>query len=555
MKYLISSIFTFIFSTAYAQQVTTSSNFLFKISKATVEKDSIYNINITDDNFFKISIDTAGLSIDSIAITKSSLVFEKDKFANNAIENWNKTYSLKVGEKLYYIFNGYKVKAKGELNKAAAKVTLDTSYIKFALKVERKAPTASFEETAIATVKKTVQELFNEQTDSKNVGVFSLTQAKDRKVNVCFKRKKEEAIYIIDSVSIYFDKGVIVKRGLFVKVHKEGDNDNILTFRNMGAAISLAKIDRAFDYKLTLSNNIYDPTSLTLGQVIGYEAIGDFQYPDGGLVTLTGNSPNKTISNVVTLKDMINMSIFTDLLALVGKKPNGVLQAELDAHFITNTVSQSFKHRLSEREEKKCEDEGKKSEPKDRTIFAFVNPYFNLAKFDSKFQQFDLKKGVDTVIAGKRTIDRLYANQIAYLRAGTRVNVYTRNLYPNEQVQFNIGAELALTNADSLIGKDLVSVMYYPEYVYKVNRMSNFGFEASLRCLFQFTSKNNTIENNKPKTFLNPQVVLYYYPFSNPESRIYLRYAHFAELSKKDKNSNYPQIQFGYKTNLFKQPK
>jgi hypothetical protein len=550
MKILASLLACCLASSLHAQTFSDTSKFAFKITKS-IKADSVYTKEIASGQPFIVQIDSLGLSKDSMTLIQTQLVFEKTKALAKDIKNWNSTYSLAEGEYLVYVFNVIKKVVKKDTSTAqkpvSAKVNLVDSNFQFQLKIERPKPAPP----AQNPVSKTIEDLFNKGSVEKPIGIFELKGIASREFEISKNRK-----FVIDSVAVVYDHGVILKNGLMVKGRVKDSPDSILYFRNLNAAISLARLSRYNNYMLMRTDGD-TCDKLRFSQVLSYEPIGKFYYPDGGSVGLTKSKRSATISNATSATDVVNMSIFTDLLALVGRRANGVVQAELDAKFITNTVSRrnvlkaNSKNRSSKFDSTDCKLE--KKEKKDGTWWAFVNPYFALAKFDSKFQRFDSATGViDTVSKNKYKVDRLYANRIAYLRAGTRVNLYTKNLWPNEQFQFNFGAELTLTNADSLIGKDLVNIMYYPEFVYKVNKMENFGFEASLRYLLQFTSKNAKIDNDKAVSFLNPQFVLYYYPFSNPESRIYLRYAHFAQLGGSGNNTNYPLFQFGYKTNLFK---
>ena len=177
----------------------------------------------------------------------------------------------------------------------------------------------------------------------------------------------------------------------------------------------------------------------------------------------------------------------------------------------------------------------------------FVKAYFRLLKFDSKFAQLDSinnqRDNVDSVV------NRLYLNQIAYLQAGAKANVFRLGLGNKQQFLFNIGAEISLTNADSIYSKDLINISYYPELEYTVSRLDNFGLEASIKYLYQHAAKNSPFKNKERICIFNPQVTIYYYPFSNPNNKIYVRYAHYAQIG--DGKYNYPQFQFGFKTNLF----
>lgn len=91
---------------------------------------------------------------------------------------------------------------------------------------------------------------------------------------------------------------------------------------------------------------------------------------------------------------------------------------------------------------------------------------------------------------------------------------------------------------------------YYPELVHTINNIENFGLEIGLKYLWQSVPKNSPFNNRETVSILNPSVTFYYFPSANPNNKIYLRYAHFAQLNG-DLKLNFPQFQFGFKTFLF----
>jgi hypothetical protein len=372
------------------------------------------------------------------------------------------------------------------------------------------------EKTVDEKIKEAVEErvsgLFTEKTDSKKVLMFTLNNKKILPLN-----PRSADSLLIDSVSITFLNGKITRGGMYVKL-TNGDY-----YRNQRRSFSLGKKNYN---KYLYIDNLEGLNRIKFLDAIDFTYLQRFNYPDNGTITLTRKKDTIYIENKTTISNLLNIAIYSDLLALIGRKANGIIQTELDANFITNTRTWT---------------------KFDFTPFSFINPYFGLSKFDSKFQQIDSSKVGKN---NKDSIDRLYINQTAYLRAGLRFNFAKISLWPNQEMQINGGSELVLTNADSIFKKDIVTINYYPEIIYRVNRMDNFGLEVAARWLIQVPSKNIEFFNSKPVVFFNPQVSMYYFPFSDPNKRIYLRYNHFAEIGAG--KSNYPQIQFGYKTNLFK---
>jgi hypothetical protein len=524
-KYLIVILIAF-FSISVKAQIQ------FQIDEIHYKLDSIQNwkkldtILIKNSNKFRLILDKSALN-DSPTLRKITLLkkFEVSKEIAN-LDN----EKFKFGEdeiqilviKVFVITN--KPIATANRNNAAnIPIEKDTISKEFRLVIYR--AKEKVEKTVDEKIKEAVEErlsgLFNEKTDTKKVLMFTLNS---KKILPQFTNPKESAknkdlkdSLFIDSVSITFLNGKISRGGMYVKL-SNGDY-----YRNQKRSFSVSK--KKYDKYLFIDNSI-DEKGIKLMEAIDFTYFQRFNYPDNTTLTLTRKRDTAYVENKTTISNLLNIAIYSDLLSLIGRKANGIIQTELDANFITNTRTWT---------------------KFDFTPFSFINPYFSLAKFDSKFQQIDSSKlGKNN----KDSIDRLYINQTAYLRAGLRFNIFKISLWPNQEIQINGGAELVLTNADSIFKKDIVTINYYPEIIYRVHRMDNFGLEAAARWLIQVPSKNIEFFNSKPVVFFNPQVTLYYYPFSDPNKKIYLRYNHFAEIGAG--KSNYPQIQFGYKTNLFK---
>ncbi len=491
-------------------------------------------IKIEKSNLFKLNIDTSSFG-DSLKLIQTKLI---DKHASQIILKWDKEYTLKEGESISFEF---KIERKTKVAESSkTKDDFDTIAINLIVIHQEKPKEKNADEKMRETVTASIKEALLEESKDKGIGQFEIKnyyiKGKLNSSNNCTQQKKKNSQIVdlkIDSIYIRTEDGAIARRGLFVKAI-DTITKIVYYFRNMQAPIELAKNERRYGDTLFLANGEGCQVYINYGELLQYTFIGKFSYPDNGEFFINQQKKIATVSNKISLKDIINISIFTDLLSLLGRRANGVIQTEFNATFITNT---------------------KNTINKDKILWSFISPYFAFSKFDSKFQQIDSFNANIKKINGKDSINRLYINQIAYIKSGLKLNIFKRSFWPNEQMQINVGAEMTLTNADSIYKKDLVMLNYYPEILYKVTRMENFGMEASIRYLVQTPAKNLNFYNDKPSVFFNPQVTLYYYPFSNPDNRIYFKYAHFAEIGAKGNNSNYPILQFGYKTNLFKKDK
>lgn len=326
----------------------------------------------------------------------------------------------------------------------------------------------------------------------------------------------------IKNIGIVVENGGIIKKGITVRF---ADSSSLI-FKNQQAPISIYSLRKRLKDKLYVEN---DPRKLyvQVKDLFYYDYKGKFHYPDQDSVTLTPESPVDSVYNFTDFNDIIDVTVYTDLLALVGRKPNGIIQTQLSGNFITNTRNFYRNWNL--------------------ILFNTVNPYFRLSKFDSKFVQLD-----STIITKKDSIilRKVYLSQVSYLQAGLKANLFRVGFGPNQEILVNMSVDFNLTNADSLFNKDISFVNYTPEIQYRLHGMENFGLEVSCRWMIQQYSRNVPFKNREGITIFNPQVTAYYSPFSNKKARIYLRFSNFAEID--NGKYNFSQFQFGLKTTLFK---
>lgn len=532
MKYILTPLLCIVFISSNGQNnLDEAIYYTYKIN-GNIKDGNKDSLKINSEKSFVIKIDTTALG-DTLQLFESRIV---EKYSKKNITVWDNTYKLNEEEKIIFEFE---IKRINKTENAAKPNEVKNKIIQLIVIREKKEKNADEKMRELVTT--TIKEALLEESKDKNIGQFEIqNEFVELLLDITSDKKKKEkpvpeikGFIKIDSVFIRLEDGVISRRGILVKAINT-TTKKVLYFRNLKASIDLSKNEYEYNHKLYLDNNKTSKEYILFGNLLKYTFSGKFCYPDNGEYYVTQKEKVAKVYNKITLRDILNISIFSDVLSLLGRRANGIIQTEVSANFITNT---------------------RNAKEGDFVWWSHTSPYFSFAIFDSKFQQIDTVNASIKKINGKDSINRLYLHQIAYIRTGIKVNICRRSFWPNEQLQFNVGAEMSLTNADSIYKKDIVMVNYYPEILYKVNRMENFGMEASIKYIVQVAAKSLNFFNDKPIFIFNPQVTLYYYPFSNPENRIYFKYAHFAEMFTKGKNSNYPQIQFGYKTNLFKKDK
>jgi len=260
-----------------------------------------------------------------------------------------------------------------------------------------------------------------------------------------------------------------------------------------------------------------------------FEYTGNGYVPDDTTIFLTPAKRGKTLSATSNLNSLINVSLYTDLAGLLGRRANGIINTDVSGKFIINTrnlINWDF------------------------TPLAFVEGNIVLSKFDSKFKSLDssfIKLGKN----GERdTVDRMQLIQTAWLKGSIKFNLFSYRFFYYQNLYVNIGTRINVVNGDSLFRKDrdIIFFDYYPEVIYSINKLRNFGMDISLRWLQQRVADKEPFANNGWESVFNPQIAFFYYPIANQSNKIYLRFNYFAN-SKKDAN-NFYQLEFGIKSDL-----
>jgi hypothetical protein len=325
----------------------------------------------------------------------------------------------------------------------------------------------------------------------------------------------------LDSVSLVIKEGQLMRKQLLVKT-REG------YFWNHDAPIAVNRINERGSDNLGEKNKPYTGNYILLGELLEY--IGDGYVPDDTTIVLTPKKSQKRLSATSNLNSLINFALYTDLTGLLGRRANGIINTDISGRFITNTRNWPYNV--------------------DVTPLAFLESNFVLSKFDSKFKSLDsssLRLGTG---GAKDTIDRMLMMQTAWFKGSVKLNLFTWKFFYYQTLSFNVGARINVVNGDSLFRKerDIIFFDYYPEVVYSINRLRNFGMDISLRWMQQKLADKEPFANNGWESVFNPQIAFSYYPVDNQNSRIYFRFNYFA--NRKKEANNFYQLQFGIKTDL-----
>lgn len=356
------------------------------------------------------------------------------------------------------------------------------------------------------------------------VGTVTLADSTGRvKIYKKGKNKNEQILYKeskIDSVRFSIEMGKLSTK--LVRVYAGGEE-----FENTKAPIPVLRIKkRKYDNLWNFEEDKY----IRIGDVLRYAPVSWHIPDDVDNLLLTPEKRAQSLSAASNLNSLINVSLYTDLAGLLGRRANGLINTDVASRFITNTGNFSNK---------------------DITPFSFIEGSISLSKFDSKFKSMD-SSSIKAGPSNQDTVDRMQLIQTAWLKGGLKANLASYRFSRSQYVQVNIGARINVVNADSFYrkekDKDIIMFDYYLEAAYNISRLKNFGMEISTKWIFQRLADKEKFYNKEWEYIFNPQISFSYYPVSNQNSRIYLRFNYFA--NRKKEANNFYQLQFGIKTGL-----
>lgn len=310
-----------------------------------------------------------------------------------------------------------------------------------------------------------------------------------------------------------------IREGRIIEIIVDTDKD---TFKNRTSSISIPYFENAKDDRLYNRNSSF----LILTEVIDFKKRAGYSWiPDDTLIELNSEKPISDVSTSTSLNVLADVVVYSDMLALFSKEPNGLVQTEIAFKIMTNTRNISwFGHGFA--------------------LTRYIKPFFSLAKFDSEFQNTNVNTTDTNTVNRTQLLQRtnfsfgLNANIISwssrdkftlYLDAGWR-STYANVKKANESIE-----KINSTNILGTLG-------------FKISNISPINLNMSITGLWQNINASTTLTNYDYVFYLSPQIVLSYSIDPFQKSKLFARYAYYQNTSVV--REAFSQIQIGYAANL-----
>lgn len=346
--------------------------------------------------------------------------------------------------------------------------------------------------------------------------------------NKCFRKKNQDlnnivkkgekinfGINYIDSVNVTISEGVIEHIRVFTK------DGNVFT--NICSPIPLLTIEKRFNDKLY---NPRDNSFIFLKDAVSFEAKRRFNYfPDNQEIkienTIDSTGKIKTGSKKLVaengINSLVNLQVYSDLLAIFGNEANGLIQFEANSKF--------YLHRGTY---------------KNSYIFTpldAIEPFFHFSRIDSKFDTISLTAG--------QQVNRMELFRRYTYAVGLDVNLLRADFRPHNSFEWKLGYMYSSSNLN-VNGNELSAALHtpYTELALKSKKLNNFTFDLRGRFLLQKLNKNEIIENDEWNQLISFRAGISYFPNKKKSDKIFLRFVNYLNLS--DRKEDFSLLQLGF---------
>lgn len=268
-----------------------------------------------------------------------------------------------------------------------------------------------------------------------------------------------------------------------------------------------------------------DSVACKLSDVLTYvDELDKANYlPKDELIILNKENQEKKLMMQTDINSFIDFRVYSDLLALLDKEGNGLVQSEISSKITINPRSAN----------------------KNTTFFSYLEPLFKLSKFDNKYKSQNVTDSIKPF-----EIDRLKLNQLAYVELGFRINFFKVNLFQHTFDILNGGMDFKYSDVLFQKTNELKTLNTFGIFVEtrgQILKYKNFGFEYGVQGYFQKIQDSNIKLYNLYDPYIITEFSLFYHPKSNPLNMIFIR---FKNIQTGTGTDFYSVLQFGYKSRL-----
>lgn len=319
----------------------------------------------------------------------------------------------------------------------------------------------------------------------------------------------------IDSVAVAINEGVIEH----IRVYTKGGN----TFSNTKSPIPLITIEKRFNDKLY---NSRDNSFIFLKDAVYFEANRRFNYfPENQELklknifnadsTITTDSKKLVAENGIN--SLVNLQVYSDMLAVFGNEANGLIQFEANSKFYLHRGTYRNKYIYKP--------------------FDAIEPFFHFSRIDSKFDTISLATG--------QQVNRMELFRRYTYAVGLDVNLLRADFRPHNSFEWKLGYMYSSSNLN-VDGNELSAALHtpYTELALKSKKLNNFTLDLRARYLLQKMNPNEYIDNDEWNQLFSFRAGISYFPNKKKSDKIFLRFVNYLNLS--DRKEDFSLLQLGF---------
>lgn len=269
---------------------------------------------------------------------------------------------------------------------------------------------------------------------------------------------------------------------------------------------------------------------LILGEIIEFDT--DY-YPNDTIIELSkdnGNINTKVdLYASANLNSFLTVKVFSDLLALLADKGNGLIQTEANAQINVHrtNVCNSYSY-----------------------FFSNIEPHILYSKFDSKFQKLEL-----TPLNSRFELNSIKTLQNSFIQFGLNTDAFTWFWNSKKRNKFTVNAGVLwyindLITSDTKVEGQVISFAFTAQISNRFSPLPNVYCDVNFRLLKnQLTGTKNLDSKeiaikNKDEIIFNPNLLISFYPVEKKTSNLFFKFSYFSDFQAN--SYNFYQMQVGY---------
>lgn len=331
-------------------------------------------------------------------------------------------------------------------------------------------------------------------------------------------RVLEDAI-LITKVHFNIDEGSIEN----IRIEADSKDSTVHYVFESSTPIPLVGFDH-YCLETRIENVRNEGEFLLLNDFVYFKPLpGQSYVPDDATFILKNEHEKADVKISVDLNSNLDIKVYSDALALLGRADNGLVQTEASTKISINPVVRRI------------------------TPMSSLEFGLKFSKFDSQNRFVNFRDNAEPLVTSTR--EQLKMNQLSFLNLFCKVTLLRNKLLQNS-FDFNVGLQYDFVDVNWLLSSGPTTANMFSSFIeYKGTfaKSKYLGLDVSLKIINQvllYTEADFLFPS--PEFYYSPEFTAYFKPKGDPSNRIFLRFRSFSN----NWFESFSTVQIGYGAKL-----